>query len=46
MHGQNHPQVLEKLDSEGCTRVASLLASLPHASKLVVGQAHSCRFWG
>ncbi|GBF93021.1 hypothetical protein Rsub_05632 [Raphidocelis subcapitata] len=34
-------EVLEKLDSEGCTRVASLLASLPHASKLVVGQAHS-----
>ena len=36
------PQVLEKLDAEGCARVASLLAGLPQTSKLVVGQAHSC----
>jgi hypothetical protein len=34
-------QVLEKLDGEGCARVASVLRSLPQRSVLVVGQAHS-----
>lgn len=34
-------QVLEKLDGEGCARVASVLRGLPQRSVLVVGQAHS-----
>jgi ABC-type dipeptide/oligopeptide/nickel transport system ATPase subunit len=34
-------EVLQQLDGEGCTRVASLLRALPQDSVLVVGQAHS-----
>lgn len=44
IHTYTQNQVLEKLDGEGCARVAGLLASLPHDSKLVVGQAYSCEF--
>lgn len=36
-----HSQVLEKLDGEGCARVAAVLRDLPHDSVLVVGQASS-----
>jgi hypothetical protein len=35
------PQVLEKLDEEGCACVASLLKGLPYSSVFVVGQANS-----
>lgn len=35
------PQVLEKLDDEGCSRVARLLQGLPYDSVFVVGQAGS-----
>ena len=34
-------EVLQQLDSEGCSRVALMLKSLPHSSILVVGQARS-----
>lgn len=34
-------QVLEKLDDEGCSRVAWLLKVLPYDSVFVVGQAGS-----
>lgn len=34
-------QVLEKLDDEGCSRVAWLLKGLPYDSVFVVGQAGS-----
>lgn len=34
-------QVLEKLDEEGCGRVARLLQGLPYSSVFVVGQACS-----
>jgi hypothetical protein len=33
--------VLEKLDEEGCSRVAALLKRLPYSSVFVVGQAGS-----
>jgi hypothetical protein len=36
-----HSQVLEKLDDEGCARVAWLLKGLPYDSVFVVGQAGS-----
>ena len=39
MHG--HQQVLQHLDEEGCSRVATLLKALPVETVLVVGQAHS-----
>jgi hypothetical protein len=35
------PQVLEKLDEEGCACVATLLKGLPYSSVFVVGQANS-----
>jgi hypothetical protein len=34
-------QVLEKLDGEGCSRVANVLRGLQYDSVLVVGQANS-----
>ncbi|KAG1672698.1 hypothetical protein FOA52_005175 [Chlamydomonas sp. UWO 241] len=40
-HTHTQDEVLQQLDGEGCTRVASLLRALPQESVLVVGQAHS-----
>lgn len=41
MRWYRHVQVLQHLDSEGLSRAATVLRSLPQETVLVVGQAHS-----